>query len=315
MAARIRWNVYCSRGSRSMTMLVLTGALAGALLAGNVFSMLDPTITLSDADRRNLDRGATVARTLRSGDGQVGVFAITRIDVQPATLIAHARAIESLKRSRFVTAIRRFSDPPRIEDLDELVLSPRERQAALECTVRKCLFKFTEAEIVTLRAAVDGAVDREAALSVAFRRLVLARATAHHAVGVAGLPDIANRSTPVETFLYWAQETYGAGKPVVIVNHVGLFAPSLPGAPAIVVSRQVFASHYMTGGQALTAITTDTATGAKYLVYVNRTGVDLLGGMLGPVKRAVLESRLKGDLPDIIQRLRAHLERTPPPTH
>ena len=73
--------------------------------------------------------------------------------------------------------------------------------------------------------------------------------------------------------------------------------------------KQVFATRYMTGGLSLTAITTDTATGANYLVYLNRTGVDLLGGLFGSLKRSVLESRLKSEVPNIIQNLRVRLER------
>ena len=333
-----------------MTTHLLTGALAAVLLLSDLLSLLAPAITLSDEERLDLDRGFTVARTLKSGDGQVGVFAMSRIDVPPVTLITHARAIEDLKRSSFVTAIKRFSDPPRTEDLDALVLSPRDRQAALECTVGKCSFKFTAAEIDLLRAAIDASADPEAAVPAAFKRVLLARVNSYLTAGLPGVADVANRSTPVcldrvyrailaatplsltnsaaawlrdspkdavpvESFLYWSQENYGAGKPVVLVNHIGLFAPERPGDPAIVIGKQVFASRYMTGGLALTAITTDTATGANYLMHLNRTGVDVLGGVLGPFKRAMLESRLKGELPEIIQKLRARLERrTLPPS-
>lgn len=69
---------------------------------------------------------------------------------------------------------------------------------------------------------------------------------------------------------------------------------------------------YKTGGLSLMAITTDPA-GTQYLVYLNRTGVDLLGGLFGPLRRAALGSRLKRELPDIIQKLRARLARTAPP--
>jgi hypothetical protein len=120
-------------------------------------------------------------------------------------------------------------------------------------------------------------------------------------------------TTRVESFLYWSQETFGTGKPVVSVTHVGLIAPAAPGDPAIVLGKQIFSTRYMTGGLSLTAITTDAATGAHYLVYLNRTGVDLLDGLLGPLKRSVLESRLLSELPDIVQKLRGRLERSRSP--
>jgi hypothetical protein len=329
-----------------MTTHFLAGALAGLLAAADPFLLLAPVITISNADRRDLERGLTVARTLKGGPGQVGVFAMSKIDVPAETLIVHARAIEDLKRSSFVTAIRRFSNPPRIEDFDELVLSPRDRQMAAECAIGVCSFKFTATEIRMLQDAIAaGGANRDMAIDAAFRRVVLARATAYLAAGLPGLPEVVNRSTPVclesvfaailaatpmsnlpcatewlrevprtagpvESFLYWSHETYSSGKPVVVVTHMGLFAPSRPGDPAIVVAKQVFASRYMTGGLAITAIVTDATTRASYLMYLNRTSVDLLTGLFGSLKRSILESRLKGELPDIIEKLRSRLERS-----
>lgn len=323
-----------------------SGAFMGILLATDPFSLLAPAITLSTADRRALERGAIVMRTLKSDDSQVGVFATTRINVPPETLIAHARAIEDLKRSSFVTGIKRFSNPPRLTDLDELVLTARDVAAAARCRVGDCSFKLSAPEIELLRSlSAPGPADRDDAIQRAFRQVVLARVNAYLARGLSGVPAIANRPAPLyldrafkvilaatpplseargatdwlrdfpaaaapfESFLYWSQENYGAGKPVVAVTHVGLIAPAMPGDPAIVLGKQIFATRYMTGGLALTAITTDTDTGANHLVYLNRTGVDLLGGLFGPLKRSVLESRLKSELPDIIQKLRVRLER------
>jgi hypothetical protein len=322
------------------------GALLGLLLAADPFSLLAPAITISAADRRNLDRGAIVTRTLEGDEREVGVFAMSRINVPPETLIAQARAIEDLKRSSFVTAIQRFSNPPRLDDLDQLMLTARDVEAAARCTIGDCSFKLSAPEIELLRSwSTAGTPDRDAAIQRAFRQVVLARVKAYLAGGLAAVPAVANRSKPlhldrvfqgivsaglplsgapgatewlrdfpggtanVESFLYWSQENYGAGKPVVAVTHLGLFAPDSAGDPAIVLGKQIFATRYMTGGLALTAVTTDTETGARYLVYLNRTGVDLLGGFFGPLKRSILESRLKSELPEIIQKLRVRLER------
>jgi hypothetical protein len=77
----------------------------------------------------------------------------------------------------------------------------------------------------------------------------------------------------------------------------------------IVVGKQIMATRYLDGGLAMTAITTD-SDGTRYLTYLNRSSVDLLGGLLGSVKRAVLESRLSGEVPEIITKLRTRLERS-----
>jgi len=295
----------------SMTTGLPTLALAVLWLASDPFSLLAPA-ALSPADRRALERGEVISRTIEGSSGQIGVFAVSRIDVTAETLVVTARAIEDLKRSDFVKAIKRFSDPPRIEDLDALVLPPKEIQAALACRRGSCALKLTAAEIEQLHEAAAAGGDRDDRAQRAFRRIVLARASAYLDAGPPDLAPLAGRPVRdgIESFLYWSQETYGSGKPVVLVTHVNILPPASSGEPAIVIARQVFATHYFTGGVAVTAITTDAATGNRFLIYRNNSSVDLLGGILGPIRRAVLESRLKRDVPGIIGKLRARLEKS-----
>src|SRR5690349_6507041 len=107
--------------------LMTAGSVAAALalfwLAVDPFSLLGPA-SLTPADRRVLERGEIVSRTLDGTAGQVGVFAISRTSAGADSLVAMARSIEDLKRSSFVKGIGRFSDPPRLEDLSALVLPP-----------------------------------------------------------------------------------------------------------------------------------------------------------------------------------------------
>jgi hypothetical protein len=324
---------------------VVAGVLSALSAVGDPFAFLAPQVVLTAADRRHLAEGEIVARMLDAADGQISSFSILRIDVPPGALPAATRNIEDLKRSRFVTAIKRFSNPPVLSDLDELKLGPRDLAAAAACRPGNCSLKLTAGEIELLNGA-GSEPDRDEALQRAFRKGVLSRVNAYLEKGLAGLPPAANRSTAtcfdevfkqlasaspslqhapcasrwlhdfpnngdhVESFLYWSQETYGAGKPVVLVTHVGIVSPVTPGDPVIVLSKQVMATHYMTGGLSMMAMTTDEVTGTTYLVYLNRIGVDLLGGFFGPVRRAALESRLKRELPEIMQKLRVRLERT-----
>ena len=324
---------------------VVAGALSALLAAGDPFLFLAPQVVLTADDRRHLADGEIVARTIPAGDGQVASFSISRVDVPPEALLTATRRIEDLKRSPFVTGIKRFSNPPRLEDLDELSLNSRDLAAAAACKPGNCSFKLTAEEIGLLSAA--GRDDE--AIQQSFRRVVLARVNAYLAGGLPGLPPTANRSKAVclgevfqqlataspslphvpcatrwlrdfpntldqiESFLYWSQETYGAGKPVVVVTHIGLIPPVSPGDPSIVLGKQVMATRYINGGLSVMAITTDEATGVNYLVHLNRTSVDLLGGLFGPIKRAAFESRLRRELPLITQKLRTRLERNVPP--
>jgi hypothetical protein len=52
--------------------------------------------------------------------GELTIFVVTKIDAKGEALATWTRAIAKLKRSPVVLAIRRFSNPPTLEDLNGL---------------------------------------------------------------------------------------------------------------------------------------------------------------------------------------------------
>ena len=324
--------------------LRLLAAFASVVLAASEhpFSLLAPAVTLSAAQHAAIDRGEVVAFALSAHRGQVAAFGATRVNVGPESLARAARDIAALKKNRFVAAVHRFSEPPVLSDLDELRLNDRDRQALAACEIGSCSFKLAAIEIETIRRLRYGDVDGER-LTAALRRVLFDRVMAYRAAGLAALPPIANRGTPwrlrdvfaamtaesprllqrppldawmrelpqrsgdLETFLYWSQEYYGAGKPVILLTDVAIYQPSRD--VVIVASKQIFSNRYINGALSLMAITTDPA-GAHYLIYLNRTTVDLLGGLFGGIKRTMLESRVADEMPEIIAALRQRLERS-----
>jgi len=324
--------------------LRLVTAFACALLAAaeDPFGPVAPAVTLSTAQRAAVDRGEVLAFAVPGHRGQVAAFGATRVNVEPESLARAARDIAALKKSRFVEAIRRFSDPPLLSDLDELQLNGRDLQALAACEIGNCSFKLAAIEIETVKRLRDGDVNGER-LTAALRRVLFDRVIGYRAAGLAAVPPIVNRGKPwrldevfvaltaesphllqsppfgawmrdqpqrngeIETFLYWSKEYYGAGKPVILITDIAIYQPSRDAV--IVAGKQLFSNRYMNGALSLMAITTD-ARGAHYLIYLNRTTVDLLGGLFGGLKRAMLESHVADEMPEIIARLRARLERS-----
>jgi hypothetical protein len=321
-------------------------ARSGAPARGDPFEFLQPWVVLSDADRRRLDRDEVVARTLPAGDGQLAVFVATRLEASPDALVAWTRAIAELKRSRFVLAIGRFSDPPDERDLDTLTLDARDLDAIRRCVPGDCGLKLSAGDISVLsRAAAAGGEGWREAVQREFRRLLVNRVNAYRAGGLAALPAPADRARPrsldasltaiveaspyldrlpavatwlreypaanasVESFFYWSKEFYGEGKPVISITHVGIVRPGPDRRlPAVLVAgKQILATHYANAGLGLTMILEDTA-GTPYLVYLNRTELDLLRGFFGPFARGILEARLGRHAPRIVAGLRARLE-------
>jgi hypothetical protein len=328
------------------------GLLAGSS-HGDHFDFLKPQIVLSDDDRRHLDEGQVIVETLPGQGRQLGVFVATRLHAAPDALVLWTRAIAELKRSQFVLGSGRFSDPPQLSDVEAIILDEEDLRTWRDCAPGDCGLKVSADEIESARrvAAAAGSGWREA-LQMEFRRLLLRRAATYRDRGLAAFPpmadgrtvhrpqqvflDIATQSQflsrvpevsdwltsypttdhrSVESFLYWSKENYGRGKPVISITQVGIrrYEPGV-GLPSIVVTgKQVFATHYVEGALGTTMILSDPPDRRSYLVYVNRSQLDLLSGLFGGMTRAMLERRLKHEAPQVVRAIRARLESGDPP--
>ncbi len=120
---------------------------------------------------------------------------------------------------------------------------------------------------------------------------------------------------PTDAFLYWSKEAYGSGKPVISVTHVGIFMPApAPDRPAVLVaSKQLLATHYSNASLGLMMVLKGAAGSPSYFGYLNRTELDVLGGLFGSVARIAIERRMTRQVPVLVRELRARLESGPPP--
>ena len=67
---------------------------------------------------------------------------------------------------------------------------------------------------------------------------------------------------------------------------------------ALILSRQLYASHYFEGSIGLTIVFQDPLAAGQgvWIVYVNRSRVDAFGGWFGGAKRAMVNARLPAGL-------------------
>ena len=307
------------------------------------FGFFQPWVVVTAADRQSLDRGNTLVRVLPGKDREVAVFSAIALKATGDDLRTGVRQIADLKRSSFVLAIRRFSDPPRIQDLEGLSLDDADLNSIQRCRLGSCDIKLTSSEIERVQRAVatpDGK-SKAAAVQDLFRSFVLERVQAYSARGHEGISGYAidlkqrfsailrgsplpermpqfadylanypNRKTPeVESFLYWSKENVGK-KPVISVTHVSIMpGTGRDGLPVMLVAgKQVFATHYMNAALNLTAVLTGPAGSQNYLALLNRTEIDLVGGYFGWLKRTLIERRVKDEAQKVIQGLRQRLE-------
>jgi hypothetical protein len=313
------------------------------------FAFFAKSVAITESDRRELARGNPVAHVLGGEDHEVVTVAAVPVNIDGDRLVAWMRQIGELKKSAYVEAIHRFSDSPRIADLADLSLDDNELNGIRSCRPRFCDLKLSAREMLQLQQAAAASPDWKGAVQQAFREVLLERVQSYltrgdvsayeddntpvwpaarfasvlqHSVFLtAGWPRFADylRAPPppaasdVESFVYWSRERL-ADKPVVSVTHVSIMRSGEPGLPdALVAGRQIFATHYVNASLGLTALMRGEPGGPNYLVYVNRSELDMLGGPFGGLIKWVIGRRLKTEAVGALLGLRRRLEGGEPP--
>lgn len=119
----------------------------------------------------------------------------------------------------------------------------------------------------------------------------------------------ASSAQQMTDFVYWSKELV-RGRPVISITHVAIAQASDDSPVAYAVgSKQIYAMHYFDASLGLTLLVPDrTATSpATYVVYLNRSRIDLFDGMFGGMTRRIVAGRARTLVGEQLQRLQGAL--------
>jgi hypothetical protein len=304
-------------------------------------------LSFSAGDYGRLKAGEAVVQILPASGPNVSIRAAARADVAGRRLVAWTRHVDRLQTGPYQSSVGRFSDPPCIGDLRNLVLDDEDLMDLRRCRPGDCGLKLEDTEIKHMRQAISTAGPGwKAAALHAFRQTILARVERYLAEGHTAETSYHDQQTrvllarefdtlatdfasaqpwfvaltnylatyprgngaDVESFFYWSKDSLGA-KPIVSVTQVAMIESRDPAVPEAVVARkQVYASHYINASLSVTAVTIAPDGSQRYLVYLNHTRADVFDGMFGGLIRKTIERRLRREGPQALQTLRRRLE-------
>jgi hypothetical protein len=308
-------------------------------------------LSLTTGDYTKLNAGESIVELLPADEREVAVRAATQTVAHAGQFIKWTRHVEELHKGRYVSAIGRFSYPPRIDDLTGLVLDEEDLTDLRRCRPGRCGVKLSDAEIAHVRQAIVAArADWKNAAQHTFRAIVLARAQRYLAAGHGASASYHDSRKPVlldaefaalasevalthpqlfpltnylslypntempdvESFLYWSKESLGA-KPIVSVTHVAMIeSRDRQVGEALVARKQVYASHYLLASLSFMAISTSPDGSQRYLVYLNRSRSDVFDGLFGGFIRRTIARRLRAEAPHVLEGFRRRIETAPP---
>jgi hypothetical protein len=289
-----------------------------------------------------VDGGGPQAKVLDAAEKrEVAIVGVAHLRATSTCFVAQLQDIENFKKNPAVLRIRKFVRPIDPRDLEGFSLEAGDLAALRNCRVGDCNVKLPIAAIERLGRDIDWFRPDYATVSLSvFREELLAYVEAYLDRGNSGLIEYRDKSKPVRLvdefravldarpglsgfvpefhdylaqypneplpgvseFFYWSTESFGL-KPVASITHVSIYVQ--PGR-TVVASKQIYASHYFDASLGLTAALDDGGEG-MYLVYLNRSRIDFLGGFFGGLRRALARGRLRDgmrkNLAEVVRKL------------
>ena len=152
---------------------------------------------------------------------------------------------------------------------------------------------------IARRGSMSGASSRRSST-----RTRSPRPTRRACVGICS--SIRNASTDKLTdFVYWSKELV-RGRPVISITHVAT-ATAIDDSPVAyaIGSKQIYAMHYYDASLGVTLLVPDrtAASPATYVVYLNRSRIDIFDGLFGGVARRIVAGRARTLVAEQLQRL------------
>jgi hypothetical protein len=274
--------------------IVLSGALVSA---GQTIreprAFFKEQIGLSDDQIAAIDAGRVVVKTLPSkAPAEVFIFGAVRVNAAPEDYLKFAFDMSRLRRLPGYLAVRRFSNPPTLSDLEGFTLEPDDIKDLRSCRPGACAVQLSSEAMLQLQKAVDwSAPDVAEQVNERVRKMALELLVRYQERGDSALeiyqdknhgfnmddafqsllsrsevlpvylPELkrylleypAAMPPNVESFFYWEKVNFGL-KPTLRLNHVIAYRSTGPrGAANVVAVKQLWASHYLELALDLTA--------------------------------------------------------------
>ncbi len=311
-------------------------------------NILREKAAFDETDFAALEQGQTVVRLLPVKDKrEVAVSGLVRLQVPADVFLKSFRESMAQKNNPAILEIGGFSAAPTLEDLQTLTFEDRDLEDLKECIVGDCKLKLSVTMIERLQKEIDWeAPDYRIRASQLLKRMLLdyvrdylARgdlalieyndkpeeirlADEQRALTTASsyldkvLPEFSHQFkgalrpeiSVVENAIVWSKIKFGL-KPVIAINHIMVYQRERDTGPRIlVVSKQIYASHYFDASLALTAFVNIPGGGpGSYLFYENRSRADGLGGMFSKMKRGIVERKAVDGLKAILESSKMNL--------
>ena len=279
---------------------------------------------------------------------EVATLGIVRIRVTPEFYAERLADIVTFKRTDDIVQIGTFSTTPAVTDVADLTLDEWDVRKLRECRVGNCALQLSADAIDRFRRDVDWQrPDAQAQTNRVMRQMLVDYVTRYRDAGAAASMQYADQNETVDVgrefaslleadvemwqhfgdlrrhllhypmehtpettdTLYWSKERVSR-RLVVSVTHLAISRTTHGPAAYAIASKQIYGTHYFDASLGLTVLVRDRSVSspATYVVYLNRSRVDIFDGLLGGIARTIVSSRARSLVATQLGRLQQSME-------
>jgi hypothetical protein len=304
------------------------------------------TLGFTAAEIADMEAGKAVARVVAEKDDfEAAVFAVVRVKARQDAFVEAIRMIETLRAGDPVLQIGRFSEPPRIEDLDALTFDPSELDDLSHCKPGDCELKVGPRALELAHQVNWKAPDARARATRLIKQAMVQLTKDYQEQGMAALPvyndydvpqsvaaetekilrnspnlarynpefvqyliDYPKASLPdVENFFYWSKSNLR--KNVVSIAHVCIQKVTRDGDNGYFVAiKHIYDSHFFRANTEFLTIVPDAPGGGFYYVHCVRARIDPPHSLRGMILGKV-KGAMRDALEQEVRRTKQRLER------
>jgi len=298
-------------GSTAALLLVLLACSASFAPAGSVAepeNFFRQYVGLNDEQISAIQHGKAVAKTLDSPTAdQVFVFGGVYIESTPESYLKFAEDLDRLRKIPSYLALRKFSDPPVLSDLDGFTLEEEDIKHLKDCHPGKCEVELPADVMEEFQKSVDWSSPNAAEMANHTAQQIALRALQEYIRGgndalgtyrdkkhptevAETFRALLNRSKALPVYLpeldrylldypnakienaesqfYWEKVNFGL-KPTLRMVQAIVYRGSSPAAPAYAVAiKQLYSSHYFESALDLTVCVKDQSTPQRKGFYL-----------------------------------------------
>lgn len=306
----------------------------------------------TEAQVARVRNGGIVTRILpQREDNAAFVTGVARVGASPEAVADGIRRIEVSRSGSRMLQIGRFGTPPRLADVEPLIIDARDLDGLRGCKVGACDVKLGRHAMDAFRAIDWGSVDAQARATQVMKRLLVEQVKTYAEQGASAMAVYDDNERPesvavafhqimrdspglvranpefyryfiqfpkrappsaVENVFYWSKQRLR--EPVVSVVHMCLRRVDEGGATGYLVAlKHLYDSHYFLAyGEFLTLLPSSDAHGT-YLIRSIRALIDPPGGWLRGLLLGRIKSAMRDELARDLARSRRGFESSPRP--